>query len=132
PGRVGAFDAAGPAAAAFPHTEGPTICTQLGPGCPPTAIEACTQLCTCLGPHCPPNTAATVCTQVVLCHTRPELCDPAGGGGQFAGAAPQTVRICTQFIDQCRTIPNGDCTFFGSCPTHGQPHCPPTPATVCT
>jgi len=105
------------AAAAFPHTAGPTICTQIGPGCPPTAINACTQLCTILGPNCGgvganaaaqpaiTQTLATVCTQVgcQIGVTGFQGCGVVPGPGtQFGPQCPPTHLLgCTQFGPQC-------------------------------
>jgi hypothetical protein len=151
-GQVAAFGAAAPAAAAFPHTAGPTICTQIGPGCPATAIEACTKLCTQLGPFCQHTAGPTICTQLGptcpataieactrLCNTQlgplcqhtagPTICTQLGPGCP-ATAIEACTKLCTQIgcgaqqqVGAAQTIQTV-CTQFG-------PQCS-TLATTCT
>jgi len=147
-----------------------TTCTQVGPQCPTacgTECQSqqpnCTQVgeicltrpveCTHFDPKCP--SIGIACTVVPPCGVTPvPICLQAERGAQgFAAAAgpgpigPTGFQGCTQTGNNCLTIPDGDCTFFGNCPTPGQAHCPscgapqctvagpgcpPTPATVCT
>ena len=153
-----------------------TFCTQLFDSCPPTTIPGCpptraggcqetscgpacqtaqpgcTQLnCTHLGPGCP--TAAHLCVHPTNNQPQCFVHDDVARAQAFAAAGPAGpigptgFQGCTQTGNNCLTIPDGDCTFFGNCPTPGQAHCPscgapqctvagpacpPTPATVCT
>lgn len=138
-----------------------TICTQSGPQCPTscgpecqTQQPGCTQVaCTQVGTQCPTQGGAVCPTHFSPCTITPQACfQPvqAAGAQELRAAGPigpTGFQGCTQ-TNNCLTIPNGDCTFFGcppgthlgtQCPTHGQPHCtcggpacPPTPATICT
>jgi len=146
-GQVAAFGAAAPAAAAFPQTGGPTICTQIGPGCPGTAIEACTKLCTQLGPFCQHTSGPTICTQIgpgcpataieactKLCITQlgplcqhtagPTICTQLGPGcpqhaGADVGAAQSAATVCTQTGPQCNTLATVCTQPAAGCPQGG-------------
>lgn len=123
-------------------------CPTFPPGCPSTNLQLdCTFGCTQLGTGCPATNLHLNCNPNVAA-ARAQAFRAAGPGGQTAALG------CTQTGNNCLTIPDGDCTFFGGCqqtlatvctqsgpqcPTHAQQHCtcagpgcPPTPATVCT
>ncbi len=155
-------------------TQFPGACPTQPEACPPTCCgpqcqtqqQACTQCqCTQAGPQCPVDTFQPGCPPsqfgvpcpTIDCTVTPPICfkPPPAGPQAFRAAGPigpSAFAGCTQAGNNCLTIPNGDCTFFGGCqqtqatvctqsgpqcPT--QPHCtcqgpgcPPTPATVCT
>jgi len=113
--------------------------TPAGPVCNTNAQLDCTFGCTMVGTGC---TTSPLCiehlTSDPACMQTGNAAAAFGGARAIGPIGPTGYQGCTQFGVQCPTQPNGDCTFFGNCPTHQKmcthfgPGCPPTPATVCT
>jgi hypothetical protein len=123
-----------------PCTPNPEVCPTLGIAC--TVVAPCTtktnvQLdctlgCTQFGPTCPQVTTDIACNTI-------NVNQPQQAFGAQANAFPPTAgpTICTQLGPTCPATAIEACTRLctllgGQCHTHGQPQCPPTPATVCT
>jgi len=127
----------------------PIPVTQGTAGCPASDFVACSQFggcrtqpncdCTFFG-GCPTDAQVGAAGPVTGCTQSGPQCPTHQFPCTIAGPAcpPTPATTCTQFGQQCPTQPNGDCTFFGGCLTHGQigagraAACAPTPGIICT